>query len=83
MEAGEGHGHGGWSHRKPNNDDTAGGNPPRTRSAEQRSTYAPSSGHDSFEASVLTVSERNLGEFMESLSDFDAERLARERMAAA
>jgi hypothetical protein len=29
------------------------------------------------------VAERNLGEFMESLSDFDAERLARERMAAA
>lgn len=36
--------------------------------------------HDSFEASVLQVSERNLGEFMEALSDIDAERVARERM---
>ena len=68
---------------KPNNDDTAGGNHfahSFRRAAEHiRAKFR----HDSFEASVLTVSERNLGEFMESLSDFDAERLARERMAAA
>ena len=68
---------------KPNNDDTAGGNHfahSFRRAAEHtRAKFR----HDSFEASVLTVAERNLGEFMESLSDFDAERLARERMAAA
>jgi cell division control protein 45 len=39
--------------------------------------------HDSFEASVLQVSTQNLGEFMEALSDIDAERVARERMRAA
>jgi cell division control protein 45 len=39
--------------------------------------------HDSFEASVLQVSTPNLGEFMEALSDIDAERVARERMRAA
>jgi cell division control protein 45 len=36
--------------------------------------------HDAFEASVVQVSQRNLGEFMEALSDIDAERVARERM---
>ena len=33
--------------------------------------------HDSFEASVVQVAERDLGSFMEALSDLDAERLAR------
>ena len=68
---------------KPQSDDTAGGNHfahSFRRAAEQiRARFR----HDSFEASVLQVSDRDLGEFMEALSDIDAERVARERMQAA
>jgi len=68
---------------KPQSDDTGGGNHfahSFRRAAEQiRARFR----HDSFEASVLQVSERDLGEFMEALSDIDAERVARERMQAA
>ena len=53
---------------KPQSDDTGGGNHfahSFRRAAEQiRARFR----HDSFEASVLQVAERDLGEFMEALS---------------
>ena len=68
---------------KPRSDDTQGGNHfahSFRRAAEHvRARFK----HDSFEASVLQVAERDLGEFMEALSDIDAERVARERMQEA
>lgn len=68
---------------KPRADDTGGGNhfaQSFRRAAQQiRARFR----HDSFEASVLQVAEKDLGEFMEALSDIDAERVARERMHAA
>ena len=68
---------------KPQADDTTGGNHfahSFRRAAERiRARFR----HDSFEASVLQVASRDLGDFMEALSDIDAERVARERMQAA
>jgi cell division control protein 45 len=67
---------------KPTTDDVGGGNHfahSFRRAAEHvRARFK----HDSFEASVLQVAEKDLGEFMEALSDIDAERVARERMQA-
>jgi cell division control protein 45 len=68
---------------KPRQDDTTGGNHfahSFRRAAEHVKARFT---HDAFEASVLKVAERDLGEFMEALSDIDAERVARERMHAA
>jgi cell division control protein 45 len=68
---------------KPRRDDTSGGNHfahSFRRAAEHVKARFT---HDAFEASVLKVAERDLGEFMEALSDIDAERVARERMNAA
>jgi len=62
---------------KPNTDSEAGGNffTHSFKLAAER-VHARFK-HDSFEASVVQVAERDLGSFMEALSDLDAERLAR------
>lgn len=67
---------------KPNTDDAAGGNffTHSFKMAAER--IHARFRHDSFEASVIQVARRDLGPFIEALSDIDAERLARLRMAA-
>ena len=64
----------------PRADDADGGNHFATSFRRAAETVRASFRHDAFEASVVQVSQRNLGEFMEALSDIDAERVARERM---
>ena len=64
----------------PRADDADGGNHFATSFRRAAETVRARFRHDAFEASVVQVSQRNLGEFMEALSDIDAERVARERM---
>ena len=68
---------------KPNTDDVAGGNffTHSFRMAAERVNARFK--HGSFEASIIQVAKRDLGQFIEALSDIDAERLARIRMASA
>ena len=68
---------------KPNSDDAVGGNffTHSFKMAAER--IHARFRHDSFEASVIQVAQRDLGQFIEALSDIDAERLARIRMASA
>ena len=67
----------------PRADDADGGNHFSSSFRRAAETVRARFKHDAFEASVVQVAERNLGEFMEALSDIDAERVARERMHAA
>ncbi len=67
----------------PRADDADGGNHFASSFRRAAETVRARFKHDAFEASVVRVAERNLGEFMEALSDIDAERVARERMHAA
>lgn len=68
---------------RPNSDDAAGGNffTHSFRMAAERINARFK--HGSFEASIIQVAKRDLGQFIEALSDIDAERLARIRMASA
>ena len=68
---------------KPRADDAESGNHFSSSFRRAAETVRARFKHDSFEASVVHVAERDLGEFMEALSDIDAERVARERMNAA
>lgn len=67
---------------KPNTDDTSGGNffTYSFKLAAERINARFK--HGSFEASIIQVAKRDLGQFIEALSDIDAERLARLRASA-
>jgi cell division control protein 45 len=67
----------------PRADDADGGNHFSQSFRRAAETARARFKHDAFEASVVQVARQNLGEFMEALSDIDAERVARERMHAA
>jgi cell division control protein 45 len=64
----------------PRADDADGGNHFSQSFRRAAETARARFKHDAFEASVVQVARQNLGEFMEALSDIDAERVARERM---
>ena len=66
----------------PRADDADGGNHFSQSFRRAAETARARFKHDAFEASVVQVARQNLGEFMEALSDIDAERVARERMHA-
>lgn len=66
---------------RPNTDDSVDGNYFNNSFKEAARRMNARFEYDSFEASVLEIAQSDLGQFMEALSDVDAERVARARMA--